>query len=115
MNKKEQKKAKEWVRGQSKTTSISVPDRMDGELPITEKQVDYIRSLAKEIDMDYVRSLGKWQASSLIEQILEMREEFTEETVAKAKKKFKKRGCSSWIIIFLGIGAAVFLILLLVS
>jgi hypothetical protein len=88
MNRRQEKEAQEWAKSQTKSLSIDIPDREPGEEPITKKQIEYIRHLAKSIDMNEIEGLGKWQASSLIEQLKAAQEDFTQEALHTAKKKF---------------------------
>ena len=52
-----------------KNFKFNIPDREPNEGPATQKQIDYILHLADKISEKDVRQLGKWQASSLIDQI----------------------------------------------
>lgn len=65
----------EWAKKQAaqREHSFQVPDRQDGEAPITAKQLEYIKQLASQIDLDAVRGLGKWQASALIDHLQAVR------------------------------------------
>ena len=59
--------------------NIVVPPRKDDEEDCTEKQINFIRDLFREIgpeglpELD-IKSLGKWQASSLIVQLIEIKD-----------------------------------------
>lgn len=65
----------EWAKQQAaqREHSFQVPDRQDGEAPVTAKQLEYIKQLASQIDLDTVRGLGKWQASALIDHLQAVR------------------------------------------
>ena len=60
--------------------SIVVPNAKENEPDCTTKQLDFIRELfvqiGKDNPFDYVEDgeLGKWQASALIDQLLELRD-----------------------------------------
>lgn len=78
---------------------FSLPDREPLEDEITEKQFNYILHLCIDIDPDQVRQLGKWQASSLINQLKTAKELMTEQDLKN------KGGC---MVIVLGAFAASF-------
>jgi len=59
-----------------RSVSIDIPDREKDEDPITKNQLMYIKKLAPGIKLKGgLRNLGKWQASAVIEQLKEKREE----------------------------------------
>jgi hypothetical protein len=56
----------------SRKVSIQIPDRRRNEDPITDNQLEYIKTLAPDFRLeDGLESLGKWQASAIITQIKE--------------------------------------------
>jgi hypothetical protein len=50
---------------------FQIKDLEPDEEPATEKQIGYLKHLAVDVDERELRQLGKWQASDLIEQVLE--------------------------------------------
>ena len=101
MNDEEREKAVEYARKQKKSVSIDIPERGPDEEPITEKQLGYIMHLAPNLDEEEVKTLGKWQASSVIDQIKSQQDIFTDEMIDKYQKE-KSRGCLGALIIFMG-------------
>ena len=75
-----------------------VPDKEPGEEPATEKQIAYIKNLTSEIDLP--DDFGKWQASSLIDQLKASRSQMADDYI----RKQSGGGCFGVIII-----AAIFL------
>ena len=61
---------------------LSIPDRNEDEDDVTKKQRAFIYSLYEAIDLDKdfinIKELGKMQASSLISQLIELRDEGVE-------------------------------------
>lgn len=58
---------------------LSLPGREDDEDDATEKQLSYIRHLMRELEVDgfpdsALQMLGKWQASALIDSLMELKE-----------------------------------------
>lgn len=80
------KYSKEWANAQSREQKFTLSDREPDEDDITEKQLKYIKRLLKDADDKELRALGKWQASEFIEQILEAREDFTEDMIEEANR-----------------------------
>jgi hypothetical protein len=102
MNDDEKEEALEWAKSQkTKRVSIDIPERTPDEEPITEKQIGYIMRLAPNLDEEEVKTLGKWQASSVIDQIKSQQDIFTDEMIDKYQKE-KSRGCLGALIIFMG-------------
>jgi hypothetical protein len=83
-----EEQAMQWARQQSRDEPCLIPDRRPGEEPATKKQLDYIRQLVISIDEASIRDLGKWQASSLIEQIIRAKAAFTAEKMPEMREKF---------------------------
>jgi hypothetical protein len=55
--------------------SIDIPDKRKSEDPITDNQLEYIKALAPDFRFEGgLENLGKWQASAIITQIKEKRE-----------------------------------------
>lgn len=87
---------------------IELPERKPDETNATERQIRYIGHLLDEIDAEDfsldIESLGKWQASSLINRILEIQAgEYNHRTSveenAKTRYKNKKRSNLVWYLI----------------
>lgn len=85
-----------------------LPERKPDEEDITERQIGYIGHLLDEIDAEDfsldIESLGKWQASSLINRLLEIQDgEYNHgtsvEETAKTHYKNKKRSKVVWYVI----------------
>ena len=72
---------------------MQIPDREPGEQPATDKQIDYLRHLA-DFDEAELAKLGKWQASALIDQLTEARDQ-------GGPPKRSKKGCCLGIAILL--------------
>jgi hypothetical protein len=62
----------------SRRLKLDIPEREEDEEPATKKQLAYIRHLAPGIELTHasLEDLGKWQASALIDQIKEEKEQF---------------------------------------
>ena len=71
--------------------NFHLPERGATEGPATTKQLDYIRHLAPNIGEEDLRQLGKWQASSLIDQLKDFHDGQKHQT--KSIKNAKKSGC----------------------
>lgn len=69
--------------------TLNIPPRGPGEEPLTKKQFDYIVALTTEIDREQIRGLGKWQASSLIDQIRKAKDDAGMDFAQKAAAKEK--------------------------
>jgi hypothetical protein len=83
--------------------SLKVPDREPDEPDITDKQAAFIRQLLSGIGganagINY-QSLGKWQASSLIDQLIELRD-----AGAQVISKGSPASASRKMSIILGLG-----------
>lgn len=60
-------------------TQIQIPERVEDEAPATAEQLQFIRQLVSGMSLhgfrfDY-RKLGKWQASTVIDQLLELKDQ----------------------------------------
>lgn len=66
-----------------RSVSIEIPDKEKNEAPATQKQIDYIHHLTPEIEKSGIdlSGLGKWQASTLIDQILGSQNQLNEDIV----------------------------------
>lgn len=80
--------AMDWAKEQTTEEPFMLPDRQPGEAPATAKQLDYIRQLVVSIDEEQLQQLGKWQASSLIDQLKQAKASFTAEKTQEAKRMF---------------------------
>ena len=87
---------------------IELPERGPNEPNATERQISYIGHLLDEIDAEDfsldIESLGKWQASSLINRLLEIQHgEYNHRTSVKenanASYEKKKRSKVIWCFI----------------
>ena len=87
---------------------IELLERKPDETDATERQIRYIGHLLDEIDAEDfsldIESLGKWQASSLINRLVEIQHgEYNHRTsieeTAKTRYKNKKRSNIVWYII----------------
>ncbi|HEV3098173.1 MAG TPA: GYF domain-containing protein [Candidatus Udaeobacter sp.] len=65
----EWEEALEWANHQSIDVKFTLPDPIPGEEEASQKQVQYIRSIVRQIDERTLQSLTKGQACSLIDQI----------------------------------------------
>ncbi len=61
-----------------RSLNLDIPEREEDEEPATEKQLAYIRHLAPGTKPEHggLEDLGKWQASAIIDQIKEEKEQF---------------------------------------
>ncbi|MGJ8642189.1 MAG: hypothetical protein ACSHX9_02175 [Luteolibacter sp.] len=80
-----------------------ISEKEEGEESITDKQIDYIIHLTgcKSKDIEH---LGKWQASELLDEIIDERDENREidRDLSKGSGKSKKQGCSClWAFVLL--------------
>lgn len=87
---------------------IELPERRPEETNATERQIRFIKHLLDEIDAEDfsldIDSLGKWQASSLINRLLEVQDgEYSDKIsvkeITKTKYKKKKRSNLVWYAI----------------
>ena len=60
-------KEQEWVNSQKKPVDVTFPEKEPNEEPATEKQINYIRHLSKDIELP--DDLGKLQAPFFINKI----------------------------------------------
>lgn len=67
-----------------------MPDRGADEENITSNQFNYIARLVKDMDHAELRELGKWQASSLIDQLKKAKGDFTDDLIDEAVAAQKK-------------------------
>lgn len=78
-------------------TSIEIPDKVPNEDPATTNQIQYIKKLAPNININGgLETLGKWQASSIIDQIKKQQVQLEFDI---ASGKIKRRGKFKWIIL----------------
>ncbi|MDD5134261.1 MAG: hypothetical protein PHP01_02465 [Phycisphaerae bacterium] len=78
--------------------SIEIPDRGKNEDSITDNQLEYIKTLAPDFRFEGgLESLGKWQASAIITQIKEKRDDL-KYNIAKHKKGSKLKKLF-WLIV----------------
>ena len=75
MNRREMKKMEQWAAKQSTSKNFELADREPGEPPATKRQIEYIRHLVRSIDEKQLMRLGKWQASALIDEIKNTKED----------------------------------------
>jgi len=106
MTAKELRKSWEWAKKQRKKVNFEVEDRQPNEGSATKKQLDYIRSMLRDVDESKLNSLGKWQASSLIDQIKVEKEIFTKEKV----EEYRNRHRFVAVFIFLIVAAIIIFI-----
>ena len=79
--------------------SIEIPDRRKNEDPITDNQLGYIKTLAPDFRFEGgLENLGKWQASAIITQIKEKREDLKDD-IGTHKKRGKLKKLFWFIII----------------
>jgi hypothetical protein len=104
----EKRGAAKWSASQQKTFHIELPDRQPGEPDATQRQLNYIRSMAS-IDEGVLVKLGRSQASAAIKLLKQERAALNSETSEGyvAVKKRSGCGCASAIILIVGIGAIV--------
>jgi hypothetical protein len=69
----------ERAKERRKRIELTIPEREEGEEPATEKQIAYLKHLAPNLRGHDLSGLGKWQASSLIDDIKAQQELFSEE------------------------------------
>jgi hypothetical protein len=92
--------------------TINIPDREpDDTHPATEDQVRYLRKLADWKDPSVLTGLGKWQASALIDQIKDAKDDFQSELDAGLTPP-TKAGAGVPIGVWIAVG---FLVLLLAA
>ena len=77
-------------------TIKDIPPREPNEGPATEKQLDYLRHLARFRESE-IQGLGKWQASYLIDRAKALRDEIRFGNIGVKKKK----GCGCLSVILL--------------
>lgn len=77
---------------------LDIPDREPGEEPATEKQKNYIRRMGQIAESD-LQSLGKWQASSLIDQMQHIKKSGIIENIEQKRKN--KKGCLMMLILII--------------
>jgi hypothetical protein len=73
--------------------AVDLPEREEDEEPATAKQLAYIRHLAPDIELKHgsLQDLGKWQASALIDQIKEEKEELEWDIEQQAWEREERR------------------------
>ena len=104
MNRRELEEAQAWGKKQVETVAFKIPDREPGEEPITEKQFGYIKHLLAQVDDSELRKLGKWQASSIIDQIKVEKVQFTAQKVEEYRNKRKgKFGCLEVLLVVIAL------------
>jgi hypothetical protein len=76
--------------------SFVLPPRQEGEPEITERQLGFIRSLLETVDAEgfpeeKLDTLGRWQASVLIDRLIELRDgvETEKTTIVRDKQQWK--------------------------
>ena len=97
MNKAEMARELEWVKKQSRKGEFTLPEREPDELPATESQIAYLKTITKDLDEGEMRKLGEKQVSVLIDKTKVKRDAFTNELIAK--RLAQKSGCMSSILI----------------
>jgi hypothetical protein len=102
MNRREMKKMEQWAAKQSMSMKFKLVDREPGEPPATKRQIEYIRHLVRSIDEKQLMKLGKWQASALIDEIKNAKEQFTEQKVKEYTKR-KGIGCGTVLLVIIGL------------
>ena len=91
--------------------AFELPGREDDEEDLTPKQLAFIKRLAAELELDglgvdQIRSFGKWQASTLIERLIEIKDGKESEEIEKIEKS---SGCSIFaFVLFPLISIAIF-------
>ena len=90
-------KEQEWVNSQKKPVDVTFPEKEPNEEPATEKQINYIRHLSKDIEIP--DDLGKLQASFFINKIKHIQDEFHDELAKMRISIEKKKGCLGVLII----------------
>jgi len=85
-----------------RSISVTIPDREDDEDPITKNQLRFIRQLAPNMEVNGgLESLGKWQASSVIEQIKDEKDQLESDIASgsiSAPKARKRKSYWVWVI-----------------
>jgi hypothetical protein len=84
-----------------------MPDREPNEQGATEKQLDYLRRLAPHLKAEDLSSLGKWQASYLIEQAIEAKDDDQEED-SRPPRNSPRSGNKGCLLLKLILAALVF-------
>jgi hypothetical protein len=92
---------------------VNFPDRQPNEPDATEKQKGYIRTFDFGISEKDIQKLGKWQASNVIDQLQDLRDEgVLGVNASKTVKQLRKlqdnneksgNGCISTVVIVLAI------------
>lgn len=96
-------------------TQIVIKEREPGESDLTSRQLDYIRHLMDQLEVesglrDRVHELGKWQASQLIDQLKDLRNEYVGHTSDITRIDDEPKGSSRALIVLLVIIAIIFAI-----
>jgi DNA-directed RNA polymerase subunit M/transcription elongation factor TFIIS len=73
----------EIIQDNKKSLSVSYPDREPNEPDATYKQIAYIKKLTENIDESVLVELGKYQASHLIDLIINEKAKLTDELIDK--------------------------------
>lgn len=102
-------KALKWGAKQEETFHLEVPDKDPGEPRATQKQIDCIRALVRDIHGLDFDSLGTKQASAIIAAIKAEKDRFTKQKVEEYAGK-RKRGCGCGCGTLLLIALAIFII-----
>jgi hypothetical protein len=79
-----------------------IPRKQSGEEPATERQLGYLRSFGY-FSESTIRGLGMWQASFLIDQAVEIRDEVGEIEIVRASPK-SARGCGCLSVVVIAAG-----------
>ena len=96
-----------WSAKQQETFHLEVPDKESGEELATQKQIDCIHDLVRNIQGVDFASLGKKQASAIIDSIKAEKDRFTER---KAQEYLAMQKRHSGLVTLLWIGAIIFLL-----
>ena len=89
----EQRRFREWAKGQLKHGHFSLPDRMPGEPPINEAQKGELRKWGR-FDETQLESLGTWQAEVAMQKARRAYEDFQSEKTVEWMEKEAKRNPS---------------------